>query len=180
MHKKYSVRLSEEARQSGVDVVKKLQGSSQQVKRAQLLRKTDVDGSAWTDSTIADALNGRVQTIENLRTRVVTEGCAWGLSGKQRQEPPTPPTRDGQGQATLMAMRLGRPPSGYGRWTLRLLANALVPLEVVDAICPETVRHTLKKRDDEAPDRILGDPSPTGRRMRGLHGGSLRHLRTSV
>jgi hypothetical protein len=145
MHKKYIVRLSEEERQSCLDVVKKLKGSSQQVKRAQLLLKTDVDGSAWTDSKIAEAFNCRVQTIENLRKRVVTEGFESGLAGKKRQEPPTPPKLDGQGQAKLIALRLGRPPSGYGRWTLRLLANELVTLEVVDAICPETVRQTLKK-----------------------------------
>jgi hypothetical protein len=145
MNKKSIVRLSEEERQSCLDVVKKLKGSSQQVKRAQLLLKTDVDGSAWTDSKIAEALNCRVQTIENLRKRVVTEGFESGLAGKKRQEPPTPPKLDGQGQAKLIALRLGRPPSGYGRWTLRLLANELVTLEVVDAICPETVRQTLKK-----------------------------------
>jgi Homeodomain-like domain len=145
MNKKYLVRLSEEERQSCLDVVKKLKGSSQQVKRAQILLKTDVDGPAWMDSKIADAFNCRVQTIENLRKRVVTEGFAWGLSGKKRQDPPTPPKLDGQGQAKLIAMRLGRPPAGYGRWTLRLLANALVTLEVVDTICPETVRQTLKK-----------------------------------
>ena len=114
-------------------------------KRAQLLLKTDVDGSAWTDAKIAEAFNCRVQTIENLRKRVVTEGFEAGLSGKERQGPPTPPKLDGQGQAKLIAMRLGRPPAGYGRWTLRLLANALVTLKVVDAICPETVRQTLKK-----------------------------------
>jgi hypothetical protein len=145
MHKKYIVRLSEEARPSCLDVVKKLKGSSQHVQRAQLLLKTDVDGSAWTDSKSAEAFNCRVQTIENLRQRVVTEGLESGLAGKKRQEPPTPPKLEGQGQAKLIALRLGRPPAGYGRWTLRLLANALVPLEVVDAICPDTVRHTLKK-----------------------------------
>ena len=145
MNKKYIVRLSEEERQSCLDVVKKLKGSSQKVKRAQLLLKTDVEGPAWADSKIADAFHCRVQTIEHLRKRVVTEGFEPGLSGKKRQEPPTPPKLDGQGQAKLMAMRLGRPPSGYGRWTLRLLANALVQLEVVDSICPETVRQTLKK-----------------------------------
>ena len=78
MNKKYIVRLSEEERQSCLDVVKKLKGSSQKVKRAQLLLKTDVDGSAWTDAKIAEAFNCRVQTIENLRKRVVTAGFASG------------------------------------------------------------------------------------------------------
>ena len=128
-----------------MDVVKKLKGSSQKVKRAQLLLKTDVEGPAWADSKIADAFPCRVQTIEHLRKRVVTEGFEPGLAGTKRQEPPTPPQLDGQGQAQLIAMRLGRPPSGYGRWTLRLLANAVVQLEVVDSICPERVRQPLKK-----------------------------------
>ena len=145
MNKKYIVRLSEEERQSCVDVVKKLKGSSQKVKRAQLLLKTDVEGPAWADSKIADAFNCRVQTIEHLRKRVVTEGFESGLAGTKRQEPPTPPKLDGQGPAHLSAMRLGRPPAGYGRWTLRLLANAWVQWEVVDAICPATVRQPRKK-----------------------------------
>ena len=62
-----------------------------------------------------------------------------------REHPPTPPKLDGEGEAKLIALRLGKPPVGYGRWTLRLLADELVALEIVDQICPETVRKTLKK-----------------------------------
>ena len=128
-----------------MDVVKKLPGSSQQVQRAQLILKTDVEGPAWADAKIADAVHCRVQTIEHLRKRVVTEGFEAGLAGTKRQAPPTPPKLEGQGQAKLMALRLGRPPSGSGRWPLRVLANPLVQLEVVDSICPETGRQPLKK-----------------------------------
>jgi hypothetical protein len=145
MNKKYIVRLSDEERQVCENVVKKLKGTSQKVRRAQILLKADADGPAWTDARIAEAFNCRVQTIENLRKRVVIESFELALHGKKRQDPPTMPKLDGEGEAKLISMRLGKPPAGYGRWTLQLLADELVTLDVVDSICPETVRQTLKK-----------------------------------
>ncbi len=145
MYKKYIVRLSDEERQSCTLVVKKLKGSSQKVRRAQILLKADADGPAWTDARIAEAFGCRIQTIEDLRKRLVTESFEVALNGKKREKPPTPPLLDGQGEAKLIAMRLGRPPAGYGRWTLHLLADELVALEVVESISHETVRQTLKK-----------------------------------
>lgn len=145
MNKKNIVRLSDEERQTCQLVVKKLKGTSQKVRRAQILLKADADGPAWTDAHIADAFNCRVQSIENLRKRLVNEGFDLALHGKKRKDPPTPPKLDGKGEAKLIAMRLGRPPVGFGRWTLQLLADELVALEVVESIAPETVRQTLKK-----------------------------------
>jgi Homeodomain-like domain len=145
MYKKYIVRLSEEERQVCQDIVKKLKGSSEKVRRAQILLKADADGSNWTDARIGEAFHCRVQTIENLRKRLVTEGFEAALNRKVRESPPTPPLLDGQGEAKLIALRLGKPPAGYGRWTLQLLADELVTLEVVDSISIETVRQTLKK-----------------------------------
>ena len=145
MNKKFIVRLSDEERALCQEVIKKLKGSSQKVRRAQILLKADADGPAWTDSKIADAYNCRVQTIENLRKRLVTEGFEAALERQKRQEPPTPPKLDGAGEAKLIAMRLSKPPAGYGHWTLQLLADELVALEVVDSISHETVRTVLKK-----------------------------------
>jgi hypothetical protein len=145
MNKKYIVRLSEEERKVCTEVIKKLKGSSQKARRAQILLKADADGPAWTDARISEAFGCRTQTIENLRKRLVTEGFELALHGKQRETPPTPPLLDGEGEAKLIAMRLGKPPAGFGRWTLHLLAEQLVVLEVVDAISHETVRQTLKK-----------------------------------
>lgn len=145
MNKKFIVRLSDEERSVCQEVVKKLKGSSQKVRRAQILLRADADGPGWTDSRIAEAYNCRVQTIENLRKRLVTEGFELTLEGKKRQEPPTPPKLDGEAEAKLIAMRLGKPPSGYGHWTLQLLADELVALEIVAAISHETVRKVLKK-----------------------------------
>ena len=166
MNKKYVVRLSEEERGLCQEVIKKLKGSSQKARRAQILLKADADGR------IAEAYNCRVQTIENLRKRLVSEGFELALEGKKRQEPPTPPKLDGEAQAKLIAMRLGKPPVGYGHWTLQLLADELVALEVVGSISHETVRKVLKKRHDQAEDRVLGDPAGTRRRVRGVHGRS--------
>lgn len=145
MNKKYVVRLSDEERGVCEAILKKLQGSSQKFRRAQILLKADADGPAWPDAKIAEAFNCRVQTIENLRKRLVTESFELALEGKKRAEPPTPPKLDGEAEAKLIAMRLGKPPAGFGRWTLQLLADQLVVLEVVEAISAETVRKTLKK-----------------------------------
>lgn len=145
MNKKFVVRLSEEERRVCQEVIRKLKGSSQKVRRAHILLKADADGPGWTDAKIAEAFNCRVQTIENLRKRLVTEGFGVALEGKKRQEPPTAPKLDGAGEAKLIAMRLGKPPTGYGHWTLQLLADELVALEVVGSISHETVRKVLKK-----------------------------------
>jgi hypothetical protein len=145
MNKKYIVRLSAEERGVCQEIIKKLKGSSEKVRRAQILLKADADGPGWPDSKIAEAFDCRLQTIENLRKRLVTEGFERALERKKRATPPTPSKLDGAGEAKLIAMRLGKPPAGYGRWSLQLLADELVALEVVDAICPETVRKTLKK-----------------------------------
>ena len=145
MNKKYVVRLSEEERRVCQGIIKTLKGSSQKFRRAQILLKADADGPGWSDVKIAEAFDCRVQTIENVRKRLVTEGFDLALNGQKRQEPPTRPKLDGEAEAQLIAMRLGKPPVGYGHWTLQLLADELVALEVVESISHETVRKTLKK-----------------------------------
>lgn len=145
MHKKYIVRLAANEQAMCEQVIKKLKGSSQKVRRAQMLLKADTAGAGWPDSRIAEAFNCRVQTVENLRKRLVTEGFEIALNGKQRSTPPRSPRLDGEGEAKLIALRLGSPPAGFGHWTLRLLGNQLVELGVVESISPETVRKTLKK-----------------------------------
>jgi hypothetical protein len=145
MNKMYVVRLSDEERGICQAIVKKLKGSSQKFRRAQILLKADADGPAWTDVRLAEAFGCRVQTVENLRKRLVTEGFELALEGKKRLDPPTPCKLDGEAEAKLIAMRLGKPPTGYGHWTLRLLADEMVALEIVDAISHETIRKVLKK-----------------------------------
>ena len=142
----YIVRLSDEERGVCQQIIKKRQGSSQKFRRAQILLQADADGPGWSDSKIAEAFNCRGQTIEPIRTRLVTGGFDLALHGQTRQEPPTLPKLDGEAAAQVLAMRLGTPPVGYGHWTLRLLAKAVVALALVEAISHEPVRKTLKKR----------------------------------
>lgn len=145
MEKKYVVRLSKQERDVLLDVVKRLKGSSQKVRRAQILLKADVRGPDWTDAKIAEAVSCRVQTVENLRKRLVTEGFEVALDGKSRESPPCPKCLDGKTEAKVIAMRLGPPPKGFANWSLRLLAEQVVELGLVDSISHETIRQTLKK-----------------------------------
>jgi hypothetical protein len=145
MNKKYVVRLSKKERQELLDLEKRLKGSSQKVKRAQILLKADARGPNWTDSKIAEAYSCRVQIVENLRKRLVTEGFKVALHGKPRETPPREKCLDGKAEAKVIAMRLGQPPKGFANWSLRLLAEHVVELGVVESISHETIRQTLKK-----------------------------------
>lgn len=138
MNKKYIVRLTDEERATCQSIIKKLTGSSQKVRRAQMLLKADVDGPAWTDSKIAEAFNCRIQTLENLRKRVVTESFDLALNGKKRENPPTAPKLDGQAEAKLIALRLGKPPKGFGKWTLQLVADQLAQRRRMRTQCDDT------------------------------------------
>lgn len=145
MPKRYIVRLTDEERQTLMQVVGKLKGSSQKVRRAQVLLKADADGPGWTDARIAEAFGCRTQTVENIRERLVTQGFQLTLDGRPRAKPPREKLLDGEQEAKLIAMRLGSPPPGFSNWTLRLLAERVVALEIVKSISHETVRRTLKK-----------------------------------
>ena len=126
MHKKYIVRLTNEERETLRIVVKKLKGSSQKVRRAQVLLKADADGPDWTDTRIAEAFDCRTKTVENIRQRLVRDGFEIALNGKKRESPPRAKALDGEQEAKVIAMRLGSPPRGFANWTLRLLAKQLV------------------------------------------------------
>jgi len=144
MRKKYIVRLTDEERQQCEDVVDRLKGTSQKVKRANILLKADVEGPGWTDQQIADAFRCRRQTVENVRKKCVVEGFELALEHRQQQNR-KPKTLDGEQEAQVIALRLGDPPKGYGRWTLRLLARKVVELEIVETVSHETIRQMLKK-----------------------------------
>ena len=145
VNKKYIVRLTAEERATCEATVKKETGKSQKLRRATILLRADADGPGWDDATISQAVGCRTRTVENVRQAFVLEGFEAALVRKTRATPPTPKLLDGAGEAKLIALRLGKPPAGFGRWTLRLLADHLVELEVVESISPETVRQTLKK-----------------------------------
>ncbi len=145
MLKKYIVRLTDAERETLRQVVGKFKGPAQRIRRAQVLLKADADGPGWTDAKIAETFGCRTQTVENIRERLVPKGFEVTLEGAPRPKPPRPKLLDGEQEAKVMAMRLGSPPPGFASWTLRLLAERVVALEIVESISYETVRRTLKK-----------------------------------
>ena len=144
MKKKYIVRLTDEERSTLKSFIKKLSGSSQKVRRAQILLKADADGPSWSDKKISEAFSCRTKTVENVRKRLVTEGFDAALIGKIPSLRPAKKL-DGEQEAKVIALRLGAAPAGYANWSLRLLAEHVVELEIVDSISYETIRRTLKK-----------------------------------
>ena len=145
MKKKYIVRLSQEERGVLEGVVKKLKGSSLKVRRAQILLKADAEGPNWTDRRIAEAFSCTTQTVENVRQRLVMEGFDIVLHGKKRDTPPREKRLDGEQEAKVIALRIGPAPKGFSNWSLRLLAERAVALEIVETVSHETIRQTLKK-----------------------------------
>lgn len=145
MQKLYVVRLSDQERDELRSIVKKLKGTGQKVRRAQILLKADADGPNWTDERIADAFSCRTRTVEKIRERLVERGFEDTLHGLERAQPAVEKLLTGDQEARIIATRLGSPPKGYANWTLRLLARKVVELEIVDSVSYETVRRTLKK-----------------------------------
>jgi len=170
MQKKYIVRLSDQERAELTSVIKKLSGTSQKVRRAQILLKSDADGPAWTDAKIADAFNCRTKTIENIRQRLVENGFRQTLDGKKRATPPTPKALDGEQEARIIATRLGSPPKGHANWSLQLLARKVVELGILDSVSHATLGRTLKKRHEQSQDAVLGDPAGGRCGVRRAHG----------
>jgi Homeodomain-like domain len=110
-----------------------------------ILLKAERDGRGWKNEKISEAVGCRIRTVENVRREFVHGGFEAALVRKRRTTSLTPKLLDGAAEAKLIALQLGKPPAGYGHWTLWLLADRLVELAVVDSISPETVRQTLKK-----------------------------------
>lgn len=145
MQKVYVVRLTDQERDELQTVIKKLKGTGQKVRRAQILLKADADGPKWTDARIAEAFSCRTRTVEMIRQRLVERGFEETLHRLERAQPPVEKLLTGEQEARIIATRLGPPPKGYNNWTLRLLARKVVELEIVDSVSYETVRRTLKK-----------------------------------
>jgi len=145
MQKNYIVRLTDKERETCLAIVKKLKGSNTKVRRANILLKADADGPNWKDQDIADAFFCTRQCVENLRKRLVTEGFEIAQNGKKRNTPPRGKLLDGEQEAKVIALRLSDPPKGRNGWTLRLLAEKVVELEIASEVSHVTVQTTLKK-----------------------------------
>ena len=112
--------------------------------RARILLKADVDGPAWSDPEIAEAFDVGSSTVHRLRQRLVEEGLEAALARRPSSQQRVKKI-DGATEARLIVIACGSAPEGRARWTLQLLADKMVELQLVDSISTETVRTTLKK-----------------------------------
>jgi len=145
--KKYIVTLTADERTYLSELTRTGKTAAYKLTHARILLKADQaeGGPAWPDEQIAQALEVSVATIERLRQRFVEQGLEAALCRKKQDRPSRQPILDGAAEARLIALACSQPPKGRARWTLRLLADQLVELEVVEAVSHETVRQTLKK-----------------------------------
>jgi hypothetical protein len=144
--KKHVLKLSEEERKTLEELVRKGRASGWKLLRAQALLKCDQgpSGPAWPDARISECFGCTSRSLENWRKQAVEQGPL-SLLERQTHSPPRAPKLDGTAEARLTALACSKAPPGYSRWSLRLLADHLVILEIVDSISHETVRRMLKK-----------------------------------
>jgi len=142
----YRVELTEEERAELRGLVGSGVAPARQLTRARILLKADHSdaGAGWSDAAIAGALDVHPSTVLRVRRQFVDEGLTAALNRK-RPDRVYARTLDGAQEAHLVALTCSTPPEGSARWSLRLLADELVQLEVVETISHETVRQTLKK-----------------------------------
>jgi transposase len=143
---KFVVRLTEEERSKLQVMVDEGRGSKSVRQRARVLLKTDASdaGPGWIDERAAEFAEVSIRTVERVRRRFVEEGFDAAVTRKPSTDR-LYRKLDGAGEARLIAEACSQAPEGRNRWTLKLLADRLVALEVVESIDPETVRKTLKK-----------------------------------
>ena len=143
--KKYLVELTQQERSQLEELVAKGRVAGYKIRHAQMLLKADQgpDGPGWADAQTAEAFASHVTTVERLRKRLIEQGLEAALERHKR--PHYPRKLDGDGEAHLVAMACSQAPAGRSKWTLRLLADRLVELGVVENISHMTVSRTLKK-----------------------------------
>lgn len=145
MPKRYIVRLSEAEQQYLRGLVSTGKRAAYQIKHANILLHIDANGAGWTDERAAEAFSCHRNTVANVRQRLVEQGFDAALKRQPRKSSSRQPVCDGAAEAKLIALRCSDPPTGYARWTLRLLADKAVEQEIVPTISHETVRQVLKK-----------------------------------
>jgi hypothetical protein len=144
--KKYVLKLTAEEQSELKSLVRKGKAAGWKIQRAQALLACDQgpEGPAWTDAQIAAAYGCTARSVENWRKQAACEGPL-SLLERQSRSDKGRTKLDGDAQAQLTRLACSAPPAGHARWTLRLLAGALVELEVVEAVSHESVRRAMKK-----------------------------------
>jgi len=145
--KKYAVRLSGEERERLEALLRKGKSPAQRLLKARILLKADVSdlGEGWSDSRIVEALETSPSMVYRVRKQLVEGGFEAVLSRKQRAMPAVARIFDGETEAKLIALACSQPPAGRARWTLRLLEEKVVELDIVDRASDSTIGRALKK-----------------------------------
>jgi hypothetical protein len=146
-NKKFVVKLSGEERKRLSELISKGKASAKTTLKARILLKADQGetGEGWSDEEICRALDTNVAMVARVREKLVTEGLDAVLIRKKRETPPIEPIFDGKRQAQLIALACSAPPTGYARWTVRLLAEHVVERKIVESAHFNTVARALKK-----------------------------------
>jgi hypothetical protein len=145
--KRYVVRLTAEERERLEDLKSKGTIPARRLEKVQILLKADVSdaGEGWSDSRIMQALDATDTMVYTVRKRFVEEGLDAVLSRKRRETPPVARIFDGETEAKLIALACSEPPPGFARWTLRLLEEKVVELQIVERASDSTIGRVLKK-----------------------------------
>lgn len=146
-NKRYVVQLELEERARLERMVSVGKRAAAKLTHARVLLQADQSaaGPGWADARIAEGLGVTTRTVENIRRRFVEQGLQAALERKKQCRPSRERLLDGAKEAKLVAICCSKAPNGRRRWTLQLLADRLVELNIVDSISYETVRRTLKK-----------------------------------
>jgi poly-gamma-glutamate capsule biosynthesis protein CapA/YwtB (metallophosphatase superfamily) len=145
--KKYVVRLSGEERERLESLVRAGKSPAQLLTKARILLKADVSeaGEGWSDSAISVALDTSINKIGRLRRRMVEEGLEAALKRKHNPNSARKRIFDGAAEAKLIALTCSPAPEGFARWSLRLLEEKVVELNIVKQVSDNTIGRTLKK-----------------------------------
>ena len=144
--KKYKVTLTDDERQELTTLVSKGKAAARKITHARILLLADESeaGASWSDDRIVEALGINRRTVERTREKCVESGLEAALNHKRAQRPQTK-RLDGEAEARLVQLACSEVPDGRERWTMQMLADKLIELEIVATVSDETVRTTLKK-----------------------------------
>jgi transposase len=164
----YVVTLTKEERRQLKTLTKTGKAAAYRIKHANILLLCDQNrrGGGLKDQRVAESLGCGIATIGRIRQRFVEEGFEAALERKKQESPSRERIIDGDGEARLVTLACSQPPQGSAQWTMQLLADKLVELNIVESVSRETVRGVLKKRAEALEGKVLVHSSGEKRGVR--------------